>query len=158
MRPTLFLSRRAVLGGTIGATLLPHATAMARADLIYTRRFSDLGLNGHDPVAYATLGRPAEGARRFSTRWNDATWRFVSAENRDAFAADPARYAPQYGGYCAWATAKGYLAPGDPRFWRIVDGKLYVNYDGDVQLAWEKDVRGFIRSADANWPFILEKN
>lgn len=139
------------------ASLLSRGEAVAGSAPIHTRRFSDLGLNGHDPVARVALGEPAEGSRRFSTRWNGATWRFVSADNRHAFAADPARYAPRYGGYYAWATAQGYLAPGDPRFWRVVGGGLYVNDDGDVQLAWEKDIPGFIRSADANWPSILEK-
>lgn len=83
-----------------------------------------------------------------------ATFRFASAANRDAFIADPEAYAPQYGGYCAWAAAQGYHAKGDARFWKIVDGKLYLNYDASVQRTWEADLADFIAAADQNWPLI----
>ncbi|GGK23498.1 YHS domain-containing (seleno)protein [Salinarimonas ramus] len=137
------------------AALLRTGPARADADPVYTGRFSSLALGGYDPVAYFREGRPVEGTRAHETEWNGATWRFASADNLAAFEADPEAYAPQYGGYCAWAAAEGYRAPGDPNFWRIVDGKLYVNYDGNVQRTWEGDVSGFIARADANWPRIL---
>jgi hypothetical protein len=72
------------------------------------------------------------------------------------FEANPERYLPAYGGYCAWAVAQGYLAKGDPQHWAIRDGRLYLNYNESVQDRWLKDTEGFIRQADANWPKILE--
>jgi hypothetical protein len=83
-----------------------------------------------------------------------ATWRFASAEHRDRFAVDPERYAPQYGGYCAWAVSQGYTAKIDPAAWKIVDDKLYLNYSKDVQSQWSSDIPGNIAKADANWPGI----
>lgn len=155
------MSRREWLAGwavgAAGLCVAPRA-AHARSAPIYTGRFSSLGLKGYDPVAYFEGGRPVEGLASHSLSWRGATWRFSTPVNLEAFRADPVRYAPQYGGYCAWATAKGYLAPGDPRFWRIVGGKLYVNYDAGVQRDWERDVPGFVTAADANWPAILDRN
>ena len=84
-------------------------------------------------------------------------WRFASAENRDLFLANPDAYSPQYGGYCAWAAAQGYTAPGNPKNWSVVDGKLYLNYNDKVQRDWEQDIPGFIAKADANWPAVLDK-
>ena len=86
-----------------------------------------------------------------------ATFRFSSAANLAKFKASPAAYAPQYGGYCAWAVANGYTAKGDPKQWRIVNGKLYLNYNAEIQSRWVKDIPGFIRKGDANWPAVLEK-
>jgi hypothetical protein len=84
----------------------------------------------------------------------DATWYFASAGNRDLFAADPDKYAPQYGGYCAWAVSQGYTAKIDPEAWKIVDGRLYLNYSKDVQAQWSEDIPGNIAQGDANWPKI----
>ena len=88
--------------------------------------------------------------------WKGATWRFASAQNRDAFKADPEKYAPQYGGYCAYAVSQGATAKGDPKVWSVVDGKLYLNLSASVQKTWEKDVPGYIKSADKNWPEVLK--
>jgi len=114
-----------------------------------------LAIAGYDPVAYFTDGKPVEGSSDFTTKWQGATWRFASAAHRDQFVADPARYAPQYGGYCAWAVSQNKTASIDPEAWKIVDGKLYLNYSKDVQAKWEKDVPGNIVKADANWPKLL---
>lgn len=111
-----------------------------------------LAISGYDPVAYFSLGAPTPGSAEFTYEWMGATWRFASAANRDAFRADPERYAPQYGGYCAWAVAHGKTASVDPEAWKIVDGKLYLNYSRDIQKQWEGDVPGNIRRADGNWP------
>lgn len=121
---------------------------------VYTGVFSDVAVQGYDPVAYFKDGQPVRGTRDFTTTWMGATFRFASAANRDAFIADPEAYAPQYGGYCAWAVAQGYHAKGDARFWKIVDGKLYLNYDASVQQKWEADIDGFIAAADQTWPEI----
>jgi YHS domain-containing protein len=138
-----------------GGALLPVAPAQAADDLIYTGVFSNTAVGGYDTVAYHTVGEPVRGSRDFSTQWSGAEWRFSSQENLDLFLADPAGYAPQYGGYCAWAMAEGYTAKGDPEFWRIVDGKLYLNFNQEIQDRWETDIPGFITAADANYPAIL---
>lgn len=136
---------------------LPFATAHAKDAPVYTGTFSDLAVGGHDPVAYFSEGRPVKGERQFTLKHLGAEWRFASAANRDAFAAAPEKYAPQYGGYCAWAVSQGYTASGDPQFWKIVGGKLYLNYDADVQKKWEADIPGFIAKADRQWPAVLGK-
>ena len=134
--------------------ILSTAPAAAKEPVYQT--FLGTAIDGTDPVAYFTEGRPVEGSADFTYEWNGATWRFASAENRDTFIAAPAQYAPQYGGYCAWAVAQGYTASTDPAAWKIVDGKLYLNYNKDVQQRWEADVPGNIASANGNWPKVLE--
>jgi YHS domain-containing protein len=131
------------------------ATAMAK-DPVSTGTFSNLAVSGYDPVAYFTKGMPVEGQSQFEYEWNGASWRFASAENLSAFKANPESYAPPYGGYCAWAVSQGYTATSDPNAWRIVDGKLYMNYSKDIQARWAKDIPGNIVKADANWPKVLE--
>jgi YHS domain-containing protein len=112
-----------------------------------------LAIRGYDPVAYFTDGRPLMGQERFESSYQGAAWRFASAEHKAAFDADPGRYLPQYGGYCAWAVAaKNEAFPINPAAWRIVDGRLYLNFSQDVQKDWEKDIRGFIAKGDSNWP------
>ncbi|MCB9970141.1 MAG: YHS domain-containing (seleno)protein [Hyphomonas sp.] len=118
---------------------------------VYTGSFSDTALQGYDPVAYFEQGEAVKGSDDFTTEYMGATFKFASAADRDAFIADPAAYAPQYGGYCAWAMADGRYAKGDARYWRIVDGKLYLNYNAGIQKKWEKDVPGFISKADTHW-------
>ena len=138
------------------ALLLLSAPAAAK-DPVYTGTFSSLAVSGYDPVAYFTEGKPVEGSAAFEHKWNGATWRFANAKNLEAFKADPEAYAPQYGGYCAWAVSQGYTASSDPNAWRIVGKKLYLNYDREVQQMWEKDAAGNIVKADQNWPKVLEK-
>ena len=138
--------------------LLAH-TALAPAaakDPVSTGTFSNLAVSGYDAVAYFNDGKPVGGDSAFEYEWNGATWRFASEANRAAFIADPAAYAPQYGGYCAWAVSQGYTAKSDPEAWRIVDGKLYLNYNKDIQARWARDIPGNIAKADANWPGVLE--
>ena len=138
------------------AFLLLSAPVAAK-DPVYTGTFSSLAVSGYDPVAYFTEGKPVEGSSAFEHKWNGATWRFANAKNLEAFKADPEAYAPQYGGYCAWAVSQGYTASSDPNAWRIVGKKLYLNYDREVQKTWEKDAAGNIVKADQNWPKVLEK-
>lgn len=116
-----------------------------------------LALKGYDTVAYFTQGRAVKGDAAHSYEWNGATWRFASAEHRELFAADPTRYAPQYGGYCAKAVSEDHTADADPEAWRVVDGKLYVNYSPKVQALWEQDIPGRIARADVNWPKLLAR-
>jgi YHS domain-containing protein len=116
-----------------------------------------VALKGYDVVAYFTDAQPVEGSTEFTHAWNGATWRFASAAHRDAFAAAPEKFAPQFGGYCAWAVSRGYTAPIDPAAWKIVGGKLYLNYSREVQAKWETDVPGHIAKAEANWPKLIGK-
>ena len=124
-------------------------------DAVYTSTFSSLAVSGHDPVAYFRVGRPVEGSSEHEVSWQGATWRFASAENRQAFLDDPEAFAPQYGGHCAWAMAQGQTAPGNAENWKIVDGKLYLNVNDSIQARWEKDIPGFIERADRHWPKLL---
>lgn len=156
--------RRALLGagiGTVGALaaygiwpLVSGFRELAAAP-VYTE--DGVAIRGADPVAYFTQGAPVPGLPAHALEWNGAIWHFASAGNRDAFAADPARYAPQYGGFCAWAVAeKGKLYSTQPENWAIVEGKLYLNFNDDIQAKWQADVPGFIAQGDARWPEVLK--
>lgn len=116
----------------------------------------DGAIRGYDPVAYFTIGKPTRGSDQFTASWQGATYKFVSADNLELFKAEPAAYAPQYGGYCGYAVAKGATAGTVPEAWTIVDGKLYLNYSLSVRKRWQKDVSGHIKAADRNWPAVLE--
>lgn len=111
-------------------------------------------LRGYDPVAYFTDQRPVKGSSEHRAEHKGSTFHFASKANRDAFAADPERYAPQYGGFCAYGVAGGYKAATDPAAYSIVDGKLYLNYNRSVQRQWSADVPGFVAKADRNWPTV----
>lgn len=108
-------------------------------------------IDGYDPVAYFTEGKPVEGSASIGLEWGGGTWRFSSEANRHAFESDPEKYAPQYGGYCAYGMSEGYLAQTDPAAWTIVDGKLYLNFDAGVMERWRETKERRIPRADANW-------
>jgi len=116
-----------------------------------------VAIKGYDPVAYLVSGRATIGNPKFEHSWNDAIWRFASKSNRDRFKRDPKRYAPQFGGYCAWAISRGYTADVDPEAFQIVDGRVYLIYSKSVQRRWEQDIPGNIAKAEANWPAVLSK-
>lgn len=118
----------------------------------------NIAILGHDPVAFFVDGKPKEGREEHTIVYEGAVWRFASAENLSKFRAHPARYAPQFGGYCAWAVSQHYLAPGDPRFWKIVDGKLYLNANARAKELWEEDQAEAIRRGHRNWPAVLSDN
>jgi YHS domain-containing protein len=130
-------------------------TAVAEKPEIYA--VDGVALGGYDVVAYFKDAKPVKGSAQFSAQWKGATWHFASAANRDAFKADPANYVPQYGGYCAFGASQGYAVKTEPDAWKIVDGKLYLNYNTQVRTRWEQDIPGFIKAADENWPGILKK-
>ena len=113
-----------------------------------------LAVHGHDVVVYFTDGAPTLGSAEFSAVYEDATYRFASEENLDAFEADPAKYVPAYGGFCAYGVAVGKKFDGDPRFWKVVDGRLYLNLNRDIQATWTEDIPGNIAGANANWAEI----
>ena len=147
---------RATLGILIVVGILVPATAMAVKPI--NSSLLRGAIKGYDPVAYFTQGEPMEGKGAHSYEWMGATWYFASAENMELFAGGPEKYAPQYGGYCAYAVSQGYTAKIDPDAWKIVDNKLYLNFSLKVQKLWEEDIPGYITKADANWPKILSDN
>lgn len=150
-------SRRSVLRlvglglAAASATMISARTARAR---IFTGFVEGTALGGYDAVAYHTTGQALRGSEAITLSYQGAVWRFASAENRSLFEANPDAYAPEYGGHCAWATAQGYLAQGDPEVWRIVDGRLFLNASQGINRRWLRDVPGFISEADANWPSL----
>ena len=139
----------------LAAALAFAGAAAAQKPAIYAE--GGAAIRGYDPVAYFTDSRPVKGTPQHTHQWQGATWRFASAQNRDAFAAAPEKYAPQYGGYCAYGAAQGYAVSTVPEAWSVVQGKLYLNYSRGVQGDWLKDPAGYIRKADANWPKALAR-
>lgn len=149
------LSRRSALGLLAAA---PAATLTALPTFAQTAPVfseNDVALRGADPVAYFAEGTHRIGSARNAATWNGTTWHFTSAENRDAFAATPEAYAPQYGGYCAFAMSRGYIAPTVPEAWTIHEGRLYLNFSLSVRSQWARDIPGNIALADQYWPAIL---
>lgn len=149
MRIKLLLASLAV------AAMAPAAEA--KEDPFYTSVLSNVAVGGYDAVAYFTQGKPVKGSANFSTTYKGAEFRFANAADLAAFKANPDKYAPQYGGYCAWAVSQGYTASGDPLVWKVVGGKLYLNYNEEIGQRWSKNIPGFIAAADKNWPAVLDK-
>lgn len=145
--------RRAFLSlalAAVTAAALPQAVQAAQENNIV----NGYAVHGYDVVAYFSEGKPVPGDDSFTAQHGGVSYRFASAANRDAFTANPDKYAPQYGGFCAFGTAMGRKFDGDPTAWAIVDGKLYLNLNKDVQAKWKEDVPGFIKGAENNWPLI----
>ena len=149
--------RRAVVPVLFIAALLAPAGAAWAVDPVFSTFFGG-AIRGYDPVAYHTEGKPVAGKRAHRVEWKGATWSFASAENKGLFEGDPEKYAPRYGGYCAWAVSNGGTASIDPDAWTIVDGKLYLNYSLGVREQWSQDIPGNVAKADVNWPKILSGN
>lgn len=134
--------------------LLLTATAFAQQSAVFSP--DNQAIRGYDPVAYFTDSKPVKGSPDFTYQWQEATWSFASQANLDAFKADPVKYAPQYGGYCAYGLSEGHKAPTDPDAFTIVDDKLYLNYNPKVKTLWTKDRDARIKKADANWPTVKD--
>ena len=151
------IDRRLLLAAVAGSGLLAVlglagvATAVP-VSAVNTLSGDGIAIRGYDPVAYFVSGAPAKGNAAISVEHAGARWLFANEANKRRFEADPHRYVPAYGGYCAYGAARGYLVEIDPNAWAIVKDKLYLNYDKKVQAQWEKDVPGLIAKADANWP------
>jgi YHS domain-containing protein len=151
---TRFDRRTSPAGLLLGLMLVLAPLPVSAEGVVNASSWTGTAIEGYDPVAYFEEGKPVEGDSDYTHDWMGATWYFATAANRDLFAADPEKYAPQYGGYCAWAVANGYTAKIDPQAWAVVDDKLYLNYSLDVQKQWQQDVPGNISKADGNWPGI----
>jgi YHS domain-containing protein len=156
MPSALPLIRRHALGALAAVALagaaLP-ALAIDRTGGTYNSLYAGLGAKGYDVVAYFTDGRPVKGKNEIEAVYGGVTWKFATAEHRDRFIADPAKYAPQFGGFCSWGVSQGKLFDVDPEHgWKVVDGKLYMNFNADIQKTWEQDPKAFISKANGNWP------
>jgi YHS domain-containing protein len=132
-------------------------SATTTAPAVYTAS-DKLAVGGYDVTTYFTQGKPVRGSARHELMLRGATWRFASGESKARFQANPSAYAPRFGGYCAWAVSQGYLASGDPQQWKIVDGKLYLNFNARAKELWEADQADAIKRGHANWPGVLSKN
>lgn len=131
------------------AVVVVSTASMALAGEIFTT--NGVAINGYDAVAYFTDHRPVKGSDKFAASYQGATFYFASAAHRNAFASDPDHYAPQYGGYCAFGTAKGHKAPTEPQAFTVVNDKLYLNYNDAVATTFRKDLGGYIAKANENW-------
>jgi YHS domain-containing protein len=119
----------------------------------YNTLYAGLGAKGYDVVSYFTDGKPVQGNDHYTHKFGGVTWQFASKAHRDQFADNPQKYAPQFGGFCSWGAAQGKLFDVDPvNGWKIVDGKLYMNFNADINATFAKDPEGFISKASANWP------
>lgn len=145
-----------LLAVVLGVFLLSVSGTLAAERPVNADRHG-VAIKGYDPVAYFTDATPTRGRAEFTHSWNGATWWFASAEHRDAFRDEPEKYAPQYGGYCAWGMSEGHTAPIDPAAWKIVEGRLYLNYSASVRKMWVADEADRIRRGDAEWSTVLGK-
>lgn len=149
------MTRLLVFAALLAATI----SGAARAGEQYVDQ-TGYAVSGYDVVSYfglqqAAVGkpqpRPAAGKASITADYNGATFAFSTRANRDAFAANPAGYAPQYDGHCAYGVAQGSKVPGNPFLWRIVEGKLYLNITTDVVETWEEDIPGYLTKAREVW-------
>lgn len=135
----------------------PKINTLEKSGLFGKYQDSGIAIRGFDTVAYFTQGKPVKGSKDFVVSWSGATWQFASQEHADLFKADPAAYAPQYGGYCAYGVSQDYLVKIEGDQWKIEDGKLYLNYDQKVQQTWLKDIPGYISSANGKFETLLNQ-
>ena len=139
-----------------GLALAPTASlAVKNTGGEYNTLHAGLGAKGYDVVSYFTDKRAVQGSDKFTASHGGVTWQFASAEHRDAFKADPTKYAPQYGGFCSWGVAQGKLFDVDPvNGWTISNGKLYLNFNGEINTTFARDADGFASKAERNWPSL----
>ncbi len=144
-----------IAAAALAAPVALTAPAQADGGIFVGVNQGTTALGGYDTVSYFQGdGVPVKGDARYTVKYMDADWHFSSQANADKFKENPAAYAPQYGGHCAWAMSRGSLAPGDPTVYKLVDGKVYLNVNKQVQSMWLKDIPGFISKANAAWKNI----
>lgn len=132
-------------------------TALASAGELINVDKHGLALQGYDPVGYFTEGRPVEGNPSFSATYKGALYHFASAKNRDAFRKNPAKYEPQFGGYCGYAASINTISPITPHYWQILNGRLVLQHNQKAWNLWTKDVKGNLAKADGNWPRLKNR-
>lgn len=143
------------LFGIIVLLLIGLSTTFSQKAEIFST--NGKAIRGYDVVAFFSESKPVQGNENFSYTWKDVTWLFSSSENLELFKTNPEKYTPQYGGYCAYGMSSGYKAPTVIETWKILNGKLYFNYNLKVQESWNKDQSGFIQKADINWEKVRNK-
>ncbi len=153
---------RSVSSAFLMLGLLLSGLAFAQTTEIHQSRRPDyaanaLAVGGYDTVAYHTQKQAVPGNPQFRASWKGAEWQFASQANLEAFQKEPEKFAPQYGGYCAFAVASGSTAPGDPKVFDVVNGKLYLNLSSSTQSSWRRDTAGMIQRGDRNWPRIVQR-
>ena len=148
---------KTVNGMLIGFSLIPLLLTAIDSMALGTRPTGDVAIKGYDTVAYFTASKAQKGSEAFTVQWHGMTWYFSTKENKDLFAGNPAKYAPQYDGYCAWALTEGRKAITDPEIWKIVDGKLYLQCSEAALEKWSKDIPGNIKKSDENWMKMYDK-
>jgi YHS domain-containing protein len=151
------VNRRIGLFWITAALLTCALPAQSQSSAAQNLNSEGVAIKGYDPVAYFTMNKPVKGSPSHRATHDGATYWFASTEHQQAFAAQPAKYVPQYGGYCAFGVAKGAKPDIDPTAFSVTDGKLYLNLNPDVQSRWLKDVPGYIRSADENWKSLATR-
>ncbi|HEX6850244.1 MAG TPA: YHS domain-containing (seleno)protein [Candidatus Polarisedimenticolaceae bacterium] len=139
------------------AAVAVFASGAALAKDLVNTDASGLALQGYDAVGFVTVGKPLLGIATFTSTYEGATYRFATAEHKALFDKDPAKYAPAYGGYCAYGVAKNALAPVEISTWQLLGGRLILNKNADIKKAFDADVAGHTRDAEANWPKLVEK-
>lgn len=157
MTMMIYTVKKVLLSGILLCTFaFTHAQ---KADsLVYLYVADGYAINGFDPVAYFSLGAAKKGKPEFSFAWKGGTWLFIDRVNLEAFRGDPEKFAPQYGGYCAYGASKGYLAKTDPTAWTISGQKLYLNYNAQVKNAWLPDTASRIPAANRYWQSLIQMN
>lgn len=150
---TASLPRRARRTAFLAAFLLAAASSAFAGEFLEEK---GVAVGGYDPVAYVTRNAPVRGVKKYRVVHRGSTFLFASAANRDSFANDPERWAPQYAGYCAYGTANGYKAAVDPAAFTIWNGRLYLNYNAEVLAKWRSDIPGYVEKADAKWPEVAK--
>lgn len=142
----------AIVALTAGGVAPLTSYAVKQTGGEYNTMFAGLGAKGYDVVAYFEQGKPVPGIDKHESVFGGVTWRFANKDHRDKFEANPEKYAPQYGGFCSWGAANGKLFDVDPvNGWAIVDGKLYLNFNADINKTFKKDSAKLIPSADKHW-------
>lgn len=142
--------RRSIVVATL-ATFVSVGSAHAADEFFIADANMNIAINGYDPVAYHTAGKPVKGDANYKYEHNDVVWKFSSAENMAAFEADPAKFAPAYGGWCTVGASKGKKIATQPELFQIVDGQLYLNSSEGAHNLFLKDKAGTIDTADTNW-------
>ncbi len=128
--------------------------ATTNAQTVKFNATDGIAIKGYDPVAYFNQSKAVQGSDSYLFAWSDTKWKFVSQANLDSFKLAPEKYAPQYGGYCAYGCSENHKSPTDPNAWTIIDNKLYLNYSLKVKEFWLKDTISRIKAANAYWPAL----
>lgn len=152
-----FLALSLIAAASLAMPLAAQSDGSAPAKVLVNTDKQGLALEGHDPVAFFTEARAVKGSREHTATWQGATYWFSSAETRAAFEAEPAKYAPAFGGYCAYGASRGYAASVEIGTWQIVDGRLILNYSQSVKRRFNEDRAGYLQKADREWPGVVAK-